>query len=84
MVRFAFPRRVTSKATRRVLTRMYRWVAEVTGDLRAGGDFHAHVEDLAAHLAGRAPADWRERWIELEPGYSDSAAALFKKSQNDN
>jgi len=133
--------------------RLARWVAEVTGDLRVGGEFHArftsgwdgpgrvdvcepprrllatmspgtddetvieatladergrtrlvieergiplgeiaahgagwqaHVEDLAAHLAGRDPADWRERWIELEPGYSDSAAALFKKSQNDN
>jgi len=133
--------------------RLARWVAEVTGDLRAGGDFHArftsgwdgpgrvdvcdpprrllatmspgtadetvieatladegggtrlvieergiplaeiaehgagwqaHVEDLAAHLAGLDAGDWRERWVELGPAYSDSAAALLKKSQNDN
>jgi uncharacterized protein YndB with AHSA1/START domain len=133
--------------------RLARWVAEVTGDLQPGGDFHArftsgwdgpgrvdicdpprrllatmspgsddesvieatladeggrtrlvieergiplaeiadhgagwqaHVEDLAAHLVGRDADDWRERWVELVPAYSESAADLLKKSQNDN
>jgi uncharacterized protein YndB with AHSA1/START domain len=109
-------------------TRLARWIAEVAGDLRLGGEFRvdvcepprrllltmspghedetvieaqlvadgdgtrllveerglplgelsaygagwqAHVEDLAAHLAGRAPADWRARWAELSPAYGE-------------
>jgi uncharacterized protein YndB with AHSA1/START domain len=34
-----------------------------------GAGWQAHVEDLAAHLAGRPPEDWRERWAELTPAY---------------
>ncbi len=32
-----------------------------------GAGWQAHVEDLAAHLAGRARADWRTRWNQLTP-----------------
>jgi uncharacterized protein YndB with AHSA1/START domain len=34
-----------------------------------GAGWQAHVEDLAAHLAGRACRDWRTRWLELTPSY---------------
>ena len=56
-------------------------LAEIAGH---GAGWQAHVEDLDAHLAGRDAGDWRERWVELGPAYSDAAAALLKKSQNDN
>jgi hypothetical protein len=36
-----------------------------------GAGWQAHVEDLAAHLAGRPAADWRTRWTELTPAYQD-------------
>jgi uncharacterized protein YndB with AHSA1/START domain len=36
-----------------------------------GAGWQAHVEDLAAHLAGREPADWRTRWTELDPAYRE-------------
>jgi uncharacterized protein YndB with AHSA1/START domain len=125
--------------------RLARWVAEVEGDLRLGGEFHArftsgwegtgrveacepprllllltmqsgqtdehaievtlaadgdqtilvleqrgmpldhladygagiqvHVEDLAAHLAGRERCDIEARWDELLPAYQDLAAS---------
>jgi uncharacterized protein YndB with AHSA1/START domain len=123
--------------------RLARWIAEVEGDLRLGGEFHArftsewegtgrvdacepprrllltldpgqpdedvieatlaadgdqtilvieergmpldqlaaygagwqvHVEDLAAHLAGRERCDFVARWDELTPAYQDLAA----------
>jgi len=38
-----------------------------------GAGWQAHVEDLAAHIAGRAPTDWRTRWLELEPSYRGAA-----------
>ena len=38
-----------------------------------GAGWQAHVEDLAAHLAGVAPVDWRTRWAELSPAYRDLA-----------
>lgn len=41
-----------------------------------GAGWQAHVEDLAAHLAGRARADWRTRWAELTPAYLDQQRAL--------
>lgn len=41
-----------------------------------GAGWQAHVEDLTAHLAGRDPADWHERWLELAPAYRDLAAGL--------
>ena len=34
-----------------------------------GAGWQAHIEDLAAHLAGRTHADWRTRWAELTPAY---------------
>jgi uncharacterized protein YndB with AHSA1/START domain len=41
-----------------------------------GAGWQAHVEDLAAHLAGREPADWRTRWTELRPTYRERAIEL--------
>lgn len=41
-----------------------------------GAGWQAHVEDLAAYLAGRQPADWRTRWTELTPSYVNQAADL--------
>jgi DNA-binding transcriptional ArsR family regulator/uncharacterized protein YndB with AHSA1/START domain len=47
------------------------------GELAAhGAGWQAHVEDLAAHLAGGEPADWRSRWTELTPAYQALAANL--------
>ena len=34
-----------------------------------------HVEDLAAHLAGRERCDADARWSELLPAYQDLAAS---------
>jgi uncharacterized protein YndB with AHSA1/START domain len=36
-----------------------------------GAGWQAHVEDLAAHLAGRESTDWRTRWTELMPSYRE-------------
>ena len=41
-----------------------------------GAGWQAHVEDLAAHLAGREPADWRTRWAELAPAYREQPVEL--------
>ena len=38
-----------------------------------GAGWQAHIEDLAAYLAGRAPADWHARWVELIPVYRELA-----------
>jgi uncharacterized protein YndB with AHSA1/START domain len=47
------------------------------GELAAhGAGWQAHVEDLAAHLAGRQRADWRTRWTELTPSYREQAGDL--------
>jgi uncharacterized protein YndB with AHSA1/START domain len=35
-----------------------------------GAGWQVHAEDLAAHVAGRATADWRTRWAELAPAYA--------------
>jgi uncharacterized protein YndB with AHSA1/START domain len=44
-------------------------------DLAAyGSGIQVHVEDLAAHLAGRERCDARARWEELLPAYKDLAA----------
>jgi uncharacterized protein YndB with AHSA1/START domain len=34
-----------------------------------GAGWQAHVEDLAAHLAGREQRDWKPRWESLIPAY---------------
>jgi hypothetical protein len=41
-----------------------------------GAGWQAHMEDLAAYLAGRERGDWRARWQHLTPGYEDIAATL--------
>jgi uncharacterized protein YndB with AHSA1/START domain len=41
-----------------------------------GAGWQAHVEDLAAHVAGGEPADWRSRWTELTPAYQALAGNL--------
>jgi uncharacterized protein YndB with AHSA1/START domain len=41
-----------------------------------GAGVQVHVEDLAAHLAGRERCDAGARWDELEPAYDDLAADL--------
>jgi uncharacterized protein YndB with AHSA1/START domain len=40
------------------------------------GGWQAHVEDLAAYLAGTPTADWRTRWTELTPAYRDQEGRL--------
>jgi len=39
-----------------------------------GAGVQIHVEDLAAHIAGRKPGDTEARWGELFPAYQDLAA----------
>jgi uncharacterized protein YndB with AHSA1/START domain len=39
-----------------------------------GAGIQVHVEDLAAHLAGRERCDADARWDELQPAYEDLAA----------
>ena len=39
-----------------------------------GSGIQVHVEDLAAHLAGRERCDAEARWAELRPAYQDLAA----------
>ena len=39
-----------------------------------GAGWQVHVEDLAAHLAGRQRCDIEARWDELIPAYQDLAA----------
>ena len=34
------------------------------------------MEDLASHLAGREPGDWRSRWTALTPVYQDLSRDL--------
>lgn len=41
-----------------------------------GAGWQIHSENLAAHLAGRAPGDDEARWVELVPAYQDLAASL--------
>ena len=47
------------------------------GELAAhGAGWQAHIEDLASHLAGQAPSDWKTRWLELTPSYRERAENL--------
>jgi hypothetical protein len=41
-----------------------------------GSGIQVHVEDLAAHLAGREHCDAAARWDELLPAYQDLAAKV--------
>jgi len=39
-----------------------------------GSGIQVHIEDLAAHIAGRERCDAGVRWAELMPAYEDLAA----------
>jgi uncharacterized protein YndB with AHSA1/START domain len=41
-----------------------------------GAGWQAHIEDLAAHLAGREAGDWHARWTQLIPPYKEIAKNL--------
>jgi uncharacterized protein YndB with AHSA1/START domain len=41
-----------------------------------GAGWQAHIEDLAAHLAGQPQGHWRTRWAQLKPAYLDQQRAL--------
>jgi uncharacterized protein YndB with AHSA1/START domain len=41
-----------------------------------GAGWQVHVEDLAAHLTGRARCDIKARWNELIPAYRNQAASV--------
>ena len=41
-----------------------------------GAGIQVHVEDLAAHIAGRERCDADTRWNELLPAYQDLAASV--------
>ncbi|MGH3193655.1 MAG: SRPBCC domain-containing protein, partial [Streptosporangiaceae bacterium] len=41
-----------------------------------GAGIQVHVEDLAAHIAGRERGDGQARWNELMPAYQDLAAEV--------
>ncbi|MEP7022918.1 MAG: hypothetical protein ABJB47_03720 [Actinomycetota bacterium] len=46
----------------------------VPGPVGAAAGIQVHVEDLAAHLAGRERCDADARWDELQPAYEGLAA----------
>ena len=39
-----------------------------------GAGWQVHIEDLRAHLEGRAPSVWHDRWQELQPSYRAETA----------
>jgi len=41
-----------------------------------GAGLQIHVEDLAAHIAGREHGETKMRFAELEPAYRDLAAKV--------
>jgi hypothetical protein len=41
-----------------------------------GAGIQVHLEDLAAHLAGRGRCNADARWDELQPAYEDLAANI--------
>lgn len=41
-----------------------------------GAGWQAHIEDLAAHLAGRPTTNWHTRWTALLPAYREQARRL--------
>ena len=43
-----------------------------------GAGWQVHLEDLAAHLAGRERCDIKARWSELIPSYQDLAAEVSR------
>jgi uncharacterized protein YndB with AHSA1/START domain len=47
-----------------------------------GAGWQAHVEDLSAHVAGRAPYAWEDRWNELSPVYAELASAIDRRGRS--
>jgi uncharacterized protein YndB with AHSA1/START domain len=47
-----------------------------------GAGWQAHIEDLAAHVAGRAPAPWEQRWHELSSFYAAMAAGIDRAGRS--
>jgi uncharacterized protein YndB with AHSA1/START domain len=43
-----------------------------------GAGVQVHVEDLAAHIAGRERVDAEARWAELQPAYEELAANVSR------
>jgi uncharacterized protein YndB with AHSA1/START domain len=41
-----------------------------------GAGIQVHIEDLAAHIAGRERCDAEARWVELQPAYEALASKL--------
>jgi uncharacterized protein YndB with AHSA1/START domain len=41
-----------------------------------GAGWQAHIEDLAAYIAGRPTSVWSERWRELTPAYEEIAKTV--------
>jgi hypothetical protein len=41
-----------------------------------GAGIQVHIEDLAAHIAGREHCDADARWDELQPAYDELAASV--------
>jgi uncharacterized protein YndB with AHSA1/START domain len=41
-----------------------------------GAGIQVHIEDLAAHIAGRERCDAEARWVELQPAYAALASKL--------
>jgi uncharacterized protein YndB with AHSA1/START domain len=42
-----------------------------------GAGWQAHIEDLNAHLVGREPITWHDRWTELRPAYAGIAEEML-------
>jgi len=42
-----------------------------------GAGWQAHVEDLAAVIAGKDRGDWHQRWTELAPSYREKATQII-------
>jgi uncharacterized protein YndB with AHSA1/START domain len=66
---------LTADGSRTVLVWEERGM-QVDGVAAYGAGLQIHVEDLAAHLAGRERGDAEARWTELQPLYDDLAAKI--------
>ena len=61
-----------------------RWEWAITAEIGViafaiaayGAGIQVHIEDLAAHIAGRERCDAEARWQELQPAYEALASKL--------
>lgn len=44
-----------------------------------GAGWQAHIEDLTAHLAGREPGSWLDRWTDVIPQYRELAKQFTQR-----